>query len=149
GGISLLDLGTLSDRQLPAGARTKSFVGFSSDGRWVVTRGRGKAELAAWPSNDSTIGAPVLLDGFQSPDRGTRAQDSLTFSPGGRWMLMPDINGATPTLWDFRSLNRFGTLLTGHTGGVRSATFAPDDEWLVTSSWDGTARLWFLKEGAD
>lgn len=62
---------------------------------------------------------------------------------------MTDINGRIGTLWDFHSLNRSGRLLTGHTSGIWISSFSKDDDWLVTASADGTARLWFLKEGAD
>ncbi len=33
-------------------------------------------------------------------------------------------NGATATLWDLNEMKRFGALLTGHTSGIRSATFS-------------------------
>ncbi|WP_043432958.1 hypothetical protein, partial [Cystobacter fuscus] len=35
-------------------------------------------------------------------------------------------------------------VLRGHEGGVRSATFSPDGQRVVTASLDGTARLWTL-----
>ncbi|MES2642359.1 MAG: protein kinase [Myxococcota bacterium] len=35
-------------------------------------------------------------------------------------------------------------LLRGHTARVSSVEFGPDGTWLVSGSWDGTARLWDL-----
>ncbi|MBF0313452.1 MAG: hypothetical protein HQK52_08545 [Oligoflexia bacterium] len=32
--------------------------------------------------------------------------------------------------------------LKGHTNSVRSANFSPDGKWIVTASWDNTAKLW-------
>jgi WD40 repeat protein len=33
-------------------------------------------------------------------------------------------------------------VLDGHQDWISAATFSPDGRWLVTASWDGTARLW-------
>ncbi|MDP2316953.1 MAG: WD40 repeat domain-containing serine/threonine-protein kinase [Pseudomonadota bacterium] len=35
-------------------------------------------------------------------------------------------------------------VLRGHTGRVSSVEFGPDGRWLVSASWDGTARVWDL-----
>ena len=35
--------------------------------------------------------------------------------------------------------------LSGHTDVVNSATFSPDGKLLLTTSWDGTARLWTVE----
>src|SRR6476659_9511585 len=42
----------------------------------------------------------------------------------------------------------FRLALTGHTGLVSSASFSPDGSAIVTSSWDGTARIWNARTGA-
>jgi WD40 repeat protein len=43
-----------------------------------------------------------------------------------------------------RALDKEGQLpeLQGHTGSLFSAQFSPDGQYILTSSWDGTARLW-------
>ena len=38
--------------------------------------------------------------------------------------------------------------LVGHTMGVTSCTFSPDNEWLLSSSEDSTMRMWHLKSKA-
>ncbi|WP_063740733.1 NB-ARC domain-containing protein [Streptomyces flavochromogenes] len=38
--------------------------------------------------------------------------------------------------------------LTSHTGGVEAVAIAPDGTWLVTTSLDGTARIWDRATGA-
>ncbi len=35
-------------------------------------------------------------------------------------------------------------VLRGHTGRVSSVEFGPEGGWLVSGSWDGTARVWDL-----
>lgn len=37
--------------------------------------------------------------------------------------------------------------LTGHKGGVTSVEFHPNNNWLVSSSWDNKAILWDVKTG--
>ena len=32
----------------------------------------------------------------------------------------------------------------GHKGAVNAVAISPDNHWLVTASWDNTARLWDL-----
>ena len=42
----------------------------------------------------------------------------------------------------------FRLALAGHNGLVSSAAFSPDGASVVTSSWDGTARVWNAQTGA-
>ena len=47
-------------------------------------------------------------------------------------------------MWDAqtgREVRRF----TGHTAEVRGVAFSPDDKYILTASFDGTARLWFTR----
>jgi hypothetical protein len=36
-------------------------------------------------------------------------------------------------------------VLKGHAGWVSSVAFSPDNRWVVTGSWDNSARLWLLQ----
>jgi WD40 repeat protein len=36
-------------------------------------------------------------------------------------------------------------VLRGHDGWVDAVAISPDSRWLVTGSWDKTARLWDLR----
>jgi len=38
-------------------------------------------------------------------------------------------------------------VLQGHTSWIYSAAYSPDGRWIVTASYDGTARVWWW--GAD
>jgi WD40 repeat protein len=45
-------------------------------------------------------------------------------------------------IWEgFVLINR--NHITGHTAEVRDVAFPPDGKYIVTTSFDGTARLWF------
>jgi WD40 repeat protein len=37
--------------------------------------------------------------------------------------------------------------LVGHMGQIKSAVFSSDDQWVVTTSWDETARVWDAASG--
>lgn len=45
------------------------------------------------------------------------------------------------------STTRRGVMLRGHTGAVHTAVFSPDSRQLVTTSRDGTARIWDAASG--
>jgi WD40 repeat protein len=47
----------------------------------------------------------------------------------------------TARIWDVATGKEYFTL-TGHRDAVTSAAFSPDGRQVVTTSWDGTARLW-------
>ncbi|KAF9082844.1 hypothetical protein BGX27_004366 [Mortierella sp. AM989] len=40
-----------------------------------------------------------------------------------------------------------GPAIFHHNGPVTSAVFSPDEDWIVTSSEDGTFKLWNIKSG--
>src|SRR5262249_3955734 len=40
-------------------------------------------------------------------------------------------------------------VLTGHADPVNSAVFSPSGQRVVTSSWDGTARIWDASDGSE
>lgn len=87
GGVYIVELASLSVRQLPFNMRGKAFAGFSADGKWIVTQGKARTKLAAWPTEGANKDAPVLLDGFEPPDPNLRGQEQLSFSPGGAGCL--------------------------------------------------------------
>jgi WD40 repeat protein len=63
----------------------------------------------------------------------------MIFAPDGGSILTASRDG-TARQWDLdgKSLS----ILTGHSGAVRSAVFASDGGRILTASDDGTARLW-------
>lgn len=35
----------------------------------------------------------------------------------------------------------------GHTDGLNAAAISPDETWIATASYDGTARVWAMQTG--
>jgi WD40 repeat protein len=92
--------------------------------------------------------ASMSLTGHQGPVR------DVSFSPDGRWLATIS-DDHTARLWDVSTLLPYPArtgdtaltapvpfVLRGHRDWISAASFSPDGRWLVTASWDGTARLW-------
>ena len=47
------------------------------------------------------------------------------------------------------SLNIPRRLFVGHSAPVRAAVFSPDGKYMLTGSWDNTARLWDVQTGKE
>jgi serine/threonine protein kinase/WD40 repeat protein len=71
-------------------------------------------------------------------------------SPDGEWIATDEENIDTRMI-EILSIEDGSrrALLTGHTDPVISAKFSPDGERLVTSSWDGTTRVWDADTGEE
>jgi WD40 repeat protein len=56
-------------------------------------------------------------------------------------------NAAISVFQDVRASDSQLAVLSGHTAGVRQATFSPDGTHVVTGGLDGTARIWDARTG--
>ncbi|MCD4671586.1 MAG: hypothetical protein K8R77_02880 [Anaerolineaceae bacterium] len=70
---------------------------------------------------------------------GTSITQSLAFSPDGKLLVVTIFNELS--IWEVDSHTRLLSL-AGHTDLVNSIAFSPDGRTLVSSSADGTVRLW-------
>jgi WD40 repeat protein len=75
----------------------------------------------------------------------TGAMLTLRFSPDGRQLATPSLNG-TAQIWN-ASTGHLEATLKGHTGQVAALAYSPDGNLIATSGTDGTARLWDALSG--
>jgi len=78
---------------------------------------------------------------------------AVAISPDNHW-LVTGSGRYTARLWDVSALLNTGLtapdpaaapiVLRGHGGPIKAVAISSDNRWLVTGSWDGTARLWDL-----
>ena len=51
-------------------------------------------------------------------------------------------------MWEAQTGKELMTL-TGHDGAVRSAVYSPNGQWILTASWDRTAKVWDAQTGQE
>jgi WD40 repeat protein len=141
-GISLVkiwDLGPTGDAEwanLPASGASQ--VEFMPDGRRVVTNVFDRA-VTIWEMQTGrdlrTIG-PATDFWFQSFDV---SPDGRSIALGG-WSTPNGFGGdAAARAWDSSTGEELYRI--GHELDVNQVSFSPDGEYLVTASWDGTAKI--------
>ena len=112
---------------------------------------------AAVPANPTKPSPTKELSSISplSPPSTTARPASYQFArslqmPGAVWTVALSPDGArlaaasdnhVVTIWNPASKTKIASL-AGHTDRIVSATFSPDSRYLVSGSWDGTAKLW-------
>ena len=66
---------------------------------------------------------------------------ALAFSPDDRWLASAGSGDLLGKVWDVQN-ERLHATLTGHDAEIESIAFAPVDPFVLTTSLDGTAKLW-------
>jgi WD40 repeat protein len=150
---------------------------FSPDGKWLAVWNWVAGEVKVWEVPSLTIATSALggdisiecegfsPDGkflvFQTSDNKIRLLGPplwkdvavlhgqfLSMSPDGRWLAaISEFRGKKVDIWALPSGERV-TTLKGHDGSMYTASFSPDGKYIVTSSYDKTARLWDVATGA-
>lgn len=111
------------------------WMAFSPDGELVALSGDDQSR-SVWSVN--TFDEVIRLSGFA--EQGGRA-GGMAFSPDGS--LLAGISGYAIRLWD-TAMWEERPPLAGHNKAVETLTFTPDGRQLITSSRDGTIRVWDL-----
>ena len=108
-------------------------VAFSPNGRQLATG-----------SSDRTAKIWDLQNGKTLMTLNERASVwSVAFSPDGH-LLASSINiDRENTIWNLDN-GQVSAKLDGHTDATNSICFSPDGRYVLTGSWDGTAKLWTL-----
>jgi len=74
---------------------------------------------------------------------------NISFSPDGNRIGSTNLNNETRNIvriWSITNGNELMTLI-GHSDGVRSLTYSPDGRQIMTSSYDGTIKIWNAGNG--
>ena len=122
-----------------------SSVGFSPDGRYVVSSGGEDSDYSIRLWDASTRQLIRRFVGHQKP------VNSVAFSPDGKRILSCGGGNIEPSadmtlrVWDIESGNEVCRFV-GHRLPVKSVTFSPDGKLALSGSEDGTARIWRLPE---
>jgi WD40 repeat protein len=130
---------------LGAAAGPINAVAISPDNRWVVTGSDDKTAQLWDLSGKDPAANPVVLRGHEDRVR------AVAISPDNRWVVTGS-DDRTARLWDLRAKDPAANpvVLRGHEDAVTdkdavtAVAISPDNRWLVTVSWDNTARLWDL-----
>jgi WD40 repeat protein/energy-coupling factor transporter ATP-binding protein EcfA2 len=144
-------------------------IRFSPDGKYALTAEDGGLKLWDWATGESIRvynedksfytaafspdGKTILggaYNGYYVYDTetgnllshqdvdGKHSYYAAAISPDGRYATL---GGEKLTLFEYPSMKTIASL-EGHTGAMLSATFSPDSKLLLSSSEDGTARIW-------
>jgi WD40 repeat protein/serine/threonine protein kinase len=113
---------------------------FAPDGRLATATAHGNTVL--WTTNGMRIGPPMQAW------RGERPRESALYAVsfgglGGRRLVTASEDGLA-RVWNTQT-RTFVPL--AHSNRVNCVRFSPDGNWILTASWDETARLWDAETG--
>lgn len=114
------------------------FVGFSPDGRKLVTGGMDGVRL--WHVGKSEPLGPPLPDQRE----GSHSIFAAAFSPDGRTIAAVGSDGFI-RLWDAETRELLGRPFRGSPFRLSSLAFSPDGKTLATGGEDSMVRLWNLR----
>jgi len=110
-------------------------LAFSPDGKYLASCNYDKEDVFIWDLKTGNIICRL-------PDKITMRKGLLTWSPGGRMLVVVGGIGETGIrLWEVVT-GKFRREFSGHHGPIHSVAFSPDGRLLASGSADTTALIW-------
>ncbi|KAF9545458.1 WD40 repeat-like protein [Agrocybe pediades] len=143
GRVALWDAHTGKDILVPVQVSSQPVcsIAFSPDSSIIVT-GHKDGAIRLWDTRTGKIGGADLRMPIRNPP--TRALCALAYSHDGSKIAMGSADG-TFMIWDCRS-SKVGKPVQGHTVGINSVVFSPDDAILVSAGPGGRIAIWSVAE---
>jgi WD40 repeat protein len=123
------------------GARGMTAAAFSPDGRWLAIAPQGAGTIELWN--------PRTVDRLRVLDTAGAIVHQIVFAPDGRRVaaiLASSAEDGDVRVWSLAD-GEAEAVLVGHERGAVGLAFNTDGARLVTTSGDGTVRLWEVSSG--
>ena len=116
-------------------------VSFSPDGKRIISASRDKT-VKVWNFNTGQKSL-TLKRQFEVPGqlRGG-AVSCVNFSPDGKRIVGCGWFDRTVRVWDSETGQEMLTIVRGHSDLVRSVSFSPDGNRIVSGGFDNTVKVW-------
>lgn len=120
-----------------------STVTFSPGGKSIMTVNE-VGIIRIWDSNSGKL---LLKPDYGEKNKignSSRDANNVKYSPDGKYLFV--IQDSVLNMWDIRS-GKLHRTLKGNNCGIQSFCFSPDKRTILSSSSDGSAKIWDLKSG--
>ncbi len=111
-----------------------SEIAVSPQGDRIVTASKEDSTFFLW---DISLGKPIA--------KGNLFLKNMTISPDGEYLAAASDEDNDITIWNL-STKKFVRRLQGHTKPINSVEYSAEGKRIVSSSDDGTVRIWDLPE---
>jgi WD40 repeat protein len=134
-------------------SRSRTNMGFSRNGRFALVRISTLAlaeVLDIVTGSRRAFGSPTPNPDLEQASDGAPAFLTISgarVSPNGRWATYIDTQDVNSVqLWDADNAQMVHAL-AGHTSRITAIDFSDDNQFLLTASADGMARIWAIASG--